>query len=113
MKDLINSIRQFSAEREWQTFHSPKNLSMALSIEASEIMEHFQWLTCEQSQNLPEKKRRQVTEEIGDVMIYLTNLSDKLGVDPVEAAKDKLEKAKLRYPVEKAKGVASKYNDFD
>lgn len=113
MESLINSIRQFAKEREWQTFHSPKNLSMALAVEVSEIMEHFQWLTQEESRNLSQEKHEKVKDEIGDVMIYLANLADQLSIDPIDAAKQKLDKAKEKYPVSKSKGRANKYNELD
>ena len=76
MKDLVRSIKRFIFERDWEQFHSPKNLAMALSVEVSEIVEHFQWLTEEQSRNLPPEKLVEVREEIGDVMIYLVELAD-------------------------------------
>ncbi len=85
---------------------------MALSVEASEIVEHFQWLTEEQSRNLPPEKLAEVREEIGDVMIYLTELADKLGIDPVEAAKAKLEINGKKYPAAVVRGKASKYTDY-
>ena len=112
MKELQHSIQQFAKEREWQGFHSPKNLVMALSVEVSELMEYFQWLTEDESRNLDTKRRNEVKDEIGDVMIYLANLCHKLDIDPILAAKQKLEKAKERYPVEKAKGRATKYTDL-
>src|SRR5215203_3820273 len=87
LEDLRSKITAFIEERDWEQFHSPKNLAMALSVEVAEIVEHFQWLTEEQSRNLPPDKLAEVGEEIGDVMIYLAELSEKLGVDPVEAAK--------------------------
>ncbi len=86
MKDLRDAIRAFTEERDWEQFHSPKNLAMALSVEVAEIVEHFQWLTEEQSRHLPPEKLAGVREEIGDVVIYLTELAEKLGIDPVEAA---------------------------
>jgi dCTP diphosphatase len=112
LEDLRTAIREFIAEREWEQFHSPKNLAMALSVEASEIVEHFQWLTEEQSRNLPPEKLAQSREEIGDVMIYLTELAGALGVDPVEAARSKLEINKQKYPVDLVKGKASKYTEY-
>ncbi len=112
MEDLRAAIGRFIAERDWEQFHSPKNLAMALSVEASEIVEHFQWLTEEQSRNLPPEKLAEVREEIGDVMIYLTELAEKLGIDPVEAARAKLEINGQKYPAELAKGKASKYTEY-
>src|SRR5215213_1419973 len=111
LEDLRNIIDAFIRERNWEQFHSPKNLAMALSVEVAEIVEHFQWLSEEQSKNLPPEKLAKVREEIGDVLIYLTELSEKLGVDPMEAAKAKLEINERKYPVDLAKGKASKYTE--
>ena len=112
MKDLRDAIRAFIEERDWEQFHSPKNLAMALSVEVAEIVEHFQWLTEEQSQNLPPEKLAEVREEIGDVMIYIVELSEKLGIDSVEAAKAKLEINSQKYPAALVKGKASKYTEY-
>ena len=113
MEDLRTAIDAFIRERDWEQFHSPKNLAMALSVEASEILEHFQWLTEEQSKNLPPEKVAEVREEIGDVMIYLTELADTLGVDPVEAAKAKLKINEQKYQADLVKGRASKYTEYE
>jgi dCTP diphosphatase len=112
VKDLRDAIRAFIEERDWEQFHSPKNLAMALSVEVAEIIEHFQWLTQEESRNLPPEKLAEVGEEIGDVMIYLTELAEKLGIDPVEAAKAKLEINGKRYPASLARGKAAKYTEY-
>lgn len=112
LNDLTIRLREFAAAREWDQFHSPKNLAMALSVEASEIMEHFQWLTEEQSSALPPKKLQQVREEIADVLIYLTRLADKLGVDPLEAAYEKHEVNQAKYPADKVRGSAKKYTEL-
>jgi dCTP diphosphatase len=112
VKDLRGAIKEFIKERDWDQFHSPKNLAMALSVEVAEIVEHFQWLTEQQSQNLSPEKLAEVTEEIGDVMIYLTELAEKLGVDPIEAAKAKLKINGQKYPAALVKGKASKYTEY-
>ncbi len=112
MDDLSNDIRVFIAQRDWEQFHSPKNLTMALSVEVAEIAEHFQWLTEEQSRNLPSMKLAEIKEEIGDVMIYLTELAEKLGVDPVKAAEAKLEINRQKYPADLVKGNANKYTEY-
>jgi dCTP diphosphatase len=109
---LAAELRTFASERDWDQFHSPKNLAMALSVEVSELMEHFQWLTEEQSSALPPEKLQQVREEIGDVLIYLTRLADKLGINPMESAFDKIEVNRAKYPMDKAKGSAKKYTDL-
>jgi dCTP diphosphatase len=112
MKDLIRGLSEFARERDWEQFHSPKNLAMALSVEVSEIVEHFQWLTEEESYKLNSEALLKVKDEIGDVLIYLVNLSHKLGIDPLEAAKEKLKKNDLKYPAEKVKGSSSKYTEY-
>src|SRR5919112_2571247 len=112
LEDLRRAISTFIQERDWEQFHSPKNLAMALSVEVAEIVEHFQWLTEEQSQDLPPVKLAEVREEIGDVMIYLTELADKLGIDPVEAAKAKVMINGQKYPADLVKGNASKYTEY-
>ncbi len=104
MKHLLEQVRKFRRERDWDRFHSPKNLAMALMVEAGELVEHFQWLTEEQSRSLPPDKLAEVRDEIGDVLIYLVNLCDKLEVDPVAAAYDKLGKNRIKYPITKVGG---------
>src|SRR5215211_2723416 len=111
-EDLRNAISAFISERDWEQFHSPKNLAMALSVEVAEVIEHFQWLTEEQSKNLPTEKLTELREEIGDVMIYLTELAEKLGIDPVEAAKAKVEINGKKYPATLVKGKAAKYTEY-
>jgi dCTP diphosphatase len=113
LEDLRSAISAFIKERDWEQFHSPKNLAMALSVEVAEIVEHFQWLTEEQSRSLPSEKLTAIREEIGDVMIYLTELADKLGIDPVEAAKAKVAINGQKYPAELVKGKASKYTEYE
>lgn len=113
MEELIKKLRQFAFDRDWEQFHSPKNLSMALAVEVAEIVEHFQWLTEKESRNLPPDKLEKIKQEIGDVQIYLTRLSDQLGFSPIEAANKKLKQNAQKYPPEKAKGSAKKYTEFD
>lgn len=112
LAELAVRLREFAAERDWGQFHSPKNLSMALAVEVSELMEHFQWLTEEQSLDLPPEKRLQAQDEIADVLIYLTRLSDRLGIDPLGAAFQKMEANRIRYPVEKVLGSAKKHTEL-
>jgi NTP pyrophosphatase (non-canonical NTP hydrolase) len=113
MQDLIGKLRKFADERDWEQFHSPKNLAMALAVEVAEILEQLQWLTEEQSRNLDPKTLQKINDEIGDVQIYLARLADQLGISLLKAAKDKLEKNKKKYPPDKAKGSAKKYTEFD
>lgn len=112
LENLRNDLRKFSAARDWEQFHSPKNLAMALSAEAGELLEVFQWLTEEQSRNLEPKAMAAVTEEIADVLLYLVRLGDQLGVDPVAAAQRKLADNERKYPADKARGNARKYTDL-
>jgi dCTP diphosphatase len=109
---LVDELERFVAERDWEQFHSPKNLAMALSVEVAEIVEHFQWLTEEQSYDLTPAKLAEIRQEIGDVMIYLAELADKFGVDPVEAARAKVEINKEKYPAALVKGKADKYTEY-
>jgi dCTP diphosphatase len=112
LEDLRSAISAFIQERDWEQFHSPKNLAMALSVEVAEIVEHFQWLTEEQSHNLPPEKSAEVREEIGDVMIYLAELADKLGIDLLEVARAKVEINKKKYPTTLVRGKANKYTEY-
>ena len=107
---LRDKLRAFAEARDWDQFHSPKNLSMALMVEAAELMEHFQWLTEAQSAALPHDDKQAVGEELADILLYLVRLSDKLGVDLREAALHKLEKNALKYPAEQVRGSAKKYS---
>jgi dCTP diphosphatase len=112
VNNLRDAIRAFIEERDWEQFHSPKNLAMALSVEVAEVVEHFQWLTEEESKNLPPEKLTELREEIGDVMIYVTELADKLGIDPVEAAKAKVSINGQKYPADLVRGKATKYTEY-
>ncbi len=107
---LQHRLRAFADARDWERFHSPKNLAMAVASEAGELVDIFQWLTEEESRHLSDKNRVRATEEIADVLIYLLRLGDKLEVDFQKAILEKLELNERRYPVELAKGNAFKYN---
>jgi len=113
MKDLQKKLERFVAERDWEKFHTPKNLAMALSVEVAEVVEHFQWLEPEESIQLSIEKMEQVREELGDVLIYLVQLSEKLGIDLLRAAHDKVEKNDQKYPKERVKGKAAKYTQYE
>ncbi|MBI4990138.1 MAG: nucleotide pyrophosphohydrolase [Rhodocyclales bacterium] len=110
--ELRDRLRAFTREREWDRYHTPKNLAMALIVEAAELAEHFQWLTPEQSQSPEDGKREKIREELADVLIYLVELADTLEVDLIAAARDKIEKNALKYPVDKARGNAKKYDEL-
>ena len=109
LQALRKTLREFARERDWEQFHTPKNLATALSVEAAELLEHFQWLTDEQSRTLDDAKRTAVGEEIADVLLYLLRLADRLGIDPLDAAAQKMVQNARKYPVEKAKGRSDKY----
>lgn len=109
---LRDAVRQFADERDWDQFHSPKNLATALTVEAAELLEHFQWLKEEESKNLSADKLVKVKAEIADVFIYLVRLADKLDVDLVSAANEKIESNAKKYPIAKSKGNAKKYNEL-
>ena len=109
---LTQALRTFAQEREWGPFHSPKNLACALSVEAAELLEHFQWLTDVQSQALKDDKKSEVAAEAADVFLYLLQLCDKLNIDLMDAAQRKLLTNAEKYPVDKARGSAKKYTDL-
>ncbi len=109
---MRDKLRAFAEARDWDQFHSPKNLCMALMVEAAELMEHFQWLTEAQSAELSQDDKHAVGEELADILLYLVRLSDKLGVDLQEAALHKLEKNAAKYPADKVRGSAKKYSDY-
>jgi dCTP diphosphatase len=109
---LRKQLRTFATDRDWDQFHSPKNLAIAISVESAELLEHFQWLTAEQSAELSESQLAQVRLELADVLLYLVSLSDKLGVDLVAAAFEKVEINAKKYPVNLAKGTAKKYTEL-
>lgn len=110
---LLERIRKFASERDWDRFHSPKNLSMALAAEAAELLELFQWLTEEQSASLDAEKLHRVRYELADVFIYLLRLADKLDVDLLAAAREKIELNARKYPVERVRGDARKYDEYE
>ena len=112
LETLKTRLQEFSKERDWEQFHSPKNLSMALIAEAAELIEHFQWLTQEQSNKLPADKLKEVEQELADILIYLIRISDKLGIDLIEAAEKKIEVNSEKYPADAVKGSAKKYSQY-
>jgi dCTP diphosphatase len=111
-EDLQRRLAEFAAERDWDPFHSPKNLAMALAAEAGELLEHFQWLTEEQSATLAPEALEAVALELADIQLYLVRLADKLQINLVEAAHRKIEINAGKYPAAKARGTARKYTEF-
>lgn len=115
MNDLLHlrdALRAFAQARDWDRYHSPRNLAMALSVEAGELLEQFQWLTDDESADLSPQRREAVVDEIADVLIYLVRLADRLDVDLLDAAAAKIARNEVRYPVERARGNALKYTTF-
>ncbi len=112
LDEIKKKLRQFALARDWDQFHSPKNLSMALAVEASELLERFQWLSEEQSNNLTVEQRKAVEEEMADVFLYLLRLADKLNINLLSAADDKISMNELKYPAEKVKGSSKKYTEY-
>jgi dCTP diphosphatase len=112
LNQLQAYLRQFAKDRDWDQFHSPKNLSMALSVEVSELLENFQWLTEEQSYTLDQQQRAAVVDEIADVQMYLARLADKLDINIGEAIEQKINKNEAKYPAELVKGSSKKYTEY-
>lgn len=112
LESLRERLRRFADERDWDQFHAPKNLAIALSVEAAELLEHFQWLSEEASRSLGPGQLEQVREELADVLLYLVRLADKLGIDLAQAASDKIERNAEKYPADKARGSSKKYRDL-
>jgi dCTP diphosphatase len=112
LHDLARQLDQFAAARDWQQFHSPKNLASALIVEAAELLEHFQWATEQQSRELSAEQRAAVGAEMADVLLYLVQLGNALGIDPVAAAQAKLKLNETRYPVDRARGSSRKHDEL-
>jgi len=112
LEQLKIRLREFAAERDWDQFHSPKNLSMALIGEAAELVEHFQWLTQTQSRSVNHEQLREIELELADILLYLIRLADQLNVDLLQAAFKKIDINAKKYPVHKAKGKADKYTAY-
>ena len=112
LQPLVDALRAFAAARDWEQFHTPKNLACALSVEAAELLEHFQWLTDTQSQSLAPDKTAEVAAEAADVFLYLLQLCDKLGIDLMAAAQAKMLVNAQKYPAALVRGTAAKYTDL-
>ncbi len=113
LEQLRRRLAKFAADREWDPFHSPKNLAMALVGEAGELVEHFQWLSEDESRALSPEKRRAVAHELADILIYLIRLADKLDVDLIQAVEEKIGINESRYPRDKVRGNARRAEDYD
>ena len=115
-QDSLNNLRHrlndFVNERDWAQFHTPKNLAMAMIVEAAELVEHFQWDTPTESQQLMPEKREAVSHELADTFVYLLRIAEVLNIDLIDAANQKIDLNALKYPVEKAKGSNAKYKEY-
>ena len=116
LQQLSSDIEAFVSARDWHQFHSPKNLSMALSVEAAELVEHFQWLTADQSEDLSDDQCQAVGEELADILIYTLMVARRLGIDLEQATVNKMKqnrrKYPIKYPIEKARGLTAKYTEL-
>lgn len=113
LDDLQHRLLMFAKARDWEQFHAPKNLAMALAVEAAEIMEHFQWLSEAQSEMLSDDKRREVGYELADVFIYTLRLSQRLGVNLPQLVEEKIKINEQKYPADKVSGSAKKYTEYE
>jgi len=111
--DLQQRLLMFAKERDWEQFHAPKNLAMALAVEAAELMEHFQWLSEAQSESLSEEKRKEAGYELADVFIFTLRLAERLGVDLPQLVEEKIKINAQKYPAEKVRGSAKKYTEYE
>ena len=112
LEKIRDSLRKFASERDWDQFHTPKNLALALTAEVGELVEHFQWETAEQIAKFGPERKGEIADELADVLSYLVRLSDKMDIDLEKAFFQKIEKNSRKYPIEKAKGTAKKYTDL-
>lgn len=110
IKKLTNEILKFRKDRDWEQFHTPKDLAISLSLEANEVLEHFQWKSPKEIEKYIKSNREDIADEMGDVFNYLLLMAHDFNIDLVKAATDKIEKSALKYPIEKAKGTYTKYN---
>jgi NTP pyrophosphatase (non-canonical NTP hydrolase) len=109
IKEITEKIKIFRDDRDWMQFHDPKNMAVSIIIEASELLEHFQWKTKEEVQQYLEANKDDVKDEIADIAMYLFELADNLGLDLIKAMEQKIEKNSKKYPIAKAKGRHTKY----
>lgn len=106
-------LREFASERDWEQYHSPKNLAMALIVEAAEMVEHFQWLKEAESYELPADKQREVAHELADIQVYLIRLADRLDIDLLAAVDEKIGLNEQKYPADKVRGSHKKYTEYE
>ncbi len=109
---ILNKIKEFRDERDWMQFHDPKNMAISIILEASELLEHFQWKTKTEAEEYIKKNRVKVEEEIADIALYLFELADNLDINLLKAMEEKIKENARKYPVDKAKGNAKKYKEL-
>ncbi len=112
LEQLLGAVRCFNREREWEQFHTPRNLASGLVLEAAEVLELFQWDIGEGRALVEGDRRARLADELGDILIYLVNLADKAEIDLLQASFEKLEKNAMKYPTERVRGSARKYNEY-
>jgi len=110
IREIAEKIKKFRDDRDWMQFHDPKNMAVSIILEASELLEHFQWKTTEEVEKYAKLNHVEIRDEIADIALYLFELADNLGIDLIDAMEQKLEKNEIKYPIEKAKGKHTKYN---
>ena len=110
--DITQKIREFRDERDWAQFHNPKDMAIAISIEASELLEHFLWKTPDELDQRIEDRRAEITDEIADIAIYLVELADNLDIDLLAAMEQKIAKNAAKYPSNRVKGSSKKYSEY-
>ena len=112
LKELRARVNAFVEDRDWAQFHSPKNLSMAMIVEAGEVVEHFQWMTEQESLNLNAETKEQVGQELSDTFVYLLRIAEVCGIDLLDAANKKIDINAKKYPLEKVRGSNAKYTEY-
>ncbi len=110
VKDMIEKIKKFRDDRDWMQFHDPKNMAVSIILEASELLEHFQWKTIKEVDECAKQNQDEIQDEIADIALYLFEMADNLGIDLIKAMEKKLAKNEKKYPVSKARGKHTKYN---
>ena len=110
INEITGKILQFRDERDWMQFHDPKNMAVSIILEASELLEHFQWKTKKEVEKYVMQNKSEIKDEIADIALYLFELADNLGISLLGAMEEKLKKNEMKYPIEKSKGKHTKYN---
>lgn len=110
IREIIEKIKKFRDDRDWMQFHDPKNMAVSITIEAAELLEHFQWKTKDEVREYIKENKEEISDEIADISMYLFEMADNMGLNLIQAMEKKLKKNELKYPAEKAKSKHTKYN---